>query len=60
MPSTVAHRPPASSAGAHRHGRRQPVGVGMSALRASLAARLCIAAVLSAVMWGAVALVVHL
>lgn len=61
MPSTV---PPAAVAAhahsqGHRH-RRVPVKVGGSALRASLGVRLLLAAALSAVMWVAVALVVHL
>ncbi|WP_341991893.1 hypothetical protein [Azorhizobium sp. AG788] len=60
MSSTVAHSPPNSSAGATRRTARQPAQVGSSALRASLVARLGVAAVLSAVMWVAVALVVHL
>lgn len=69
MPSTTPHAAVAAPAHGHGHGhshahgpapRRVPVKVGGSALRASLGVRLLLAAALSVVMWGAVALVVHL
>lgn len=52
--------PQAAVAAPARRLGRAPAKVGGSALRASLGARLVVAAVLSAVMWVAVSLVVHL
>lgn len=69
MPSTLPHAAVAIPAHGNGHGhshargpapRRTPAKVGGSALRASLGARLLLAAALSAVMWVAVALVVRL
>ncbi len=65
VPAAVSPETGTPAASLHRHaphpaGRRVPVKLGASALRASIGARLAVAAVLCAVMWGAVAVVVHL
>ncbi len=61
MPATSLNLAPVAPPPARgRTSGRTPVQVGRSALRASLGARLLLAAALSAVMWVAVALVVHL
>ena len=63
MPSTTPHAATAAPSHAHAHPhahRRVPAKVGVSGLRASIGVRLALAVALSAVMWGAVVLVVHL